>query len=113
MTESGAEDIEQSLRLLFRTRPGDRVTLLDYGCGLEDMLFHPTTSRMTGMIKEQIRRAIIYYEPRILIEEIHIDTNQAYEGIIRIRLDYIIRENNSRHNIVFPFYELEGTNVNL
>jgi hypothetical protein len=40
-----------------------------------------------------------------------IDEGQAHEGVLLIRLDYRVRTTNSRTNLVFPFYFLQGTNL--
>ena len=58
-----------------------------------------------------ITTAILRFEPRIILEEIVIREEDAYQGKIGINVVYTIRITNSRDNIVFPFYFQEGTNV--
>ncbi len=105
------EDIRQSLFILFSTTPGERVTHLDYGCDLQQMVFQPITSTTKGVMKHIIRTAILFFEPRITVEEINIDSSNELEGIVYIEVIYTIRKINIRSNIVYPFYKIEGTSI--
>ena len=110
---SGEEDIQESLRILLSTVPGERVLQPSYGCGLKRMVFEQVTESTITEMKDLIERAVLFFEPRISLTSIEVDTSQVYEGLIRIRLDYVVRETNTRTNMVYPFYFLEGTNLRL
>lgn len=105
------EDIRQSLYLLLSTTPGERITNVKFGCDLNRVLFDPVNSGIDIIIKDMITHAILYYEPRISLRDIKIVKDRQLEGVVEISIDYIVRKINSRSNIVFPFYQLEGTNV--
>ncbi len=105
------QDIEQSLKLILSTRPGERLTNPEFGCLMHEYLFEPITSPTKYLIKDSIERAILYFEPRITLDEVIIDSSRELEGIVDIKLEYTIRKINVRSNIVFPFYKLEGTLV--
>ena len=45
--------------------------------------------------------------PRLL--DLVIDDSRIVEGVVELRLDYLIRSTNSRFNLVFPFYLGEAT----
>jgi phage baseplate assembly protein W len=108
---SDEEDIRQSLFILLSTRPGERITNLSYGCDLHSVLFQPMTNAIRFLIREVIQTAVLFYEPRIDLDEIDIDLSDDKEGIVRIQLHYTVRATNARNNIVFPFYKIEGTNI--
>jgi uncharacterized protein len=108
---SEEEDIRQSLYLLLSTTPGERITNVKYGCDLNRVLFDPVNSSVDIIIKDMITQAILYYEPRISLKEIFIDKSRILEGMVEISINYVVRRINVRSNIVFPFYQLEGTNV--
>ncbi|HEV8283018.1 MAG TPA: GPW/gp25 family protein [Chitinophagaceae bacterium] len=101
---SNEEDIAQSLQILMSTRPGERVMLPQYGCNLDVFLFEPITTTLTAYVKELIQTAILYYEPRINLDLITINTDRVNEGVILIGLEYTILATNSRFNMVYPFY---------
>ena len=104
-------DIEQSLKLLISTRPGERVTNPKYGCEIHDLMFDNINSYTLLKIKDALRNAILFFEPRISVDEIEIDRKHEYEGILFINISYIIRLTNSRSNVVFPYYKIEGSLV--
>jgi len=101
---SNAEDIAQSLQILLSTRPGERVMLPQYGCNLDVFLFEPITTTLIAYVKELIHTAVLYFEPRINLDLITINTEQVNDGVILISLDYTILATNSRFNLVYPFY---------
>ncbi|MGZ2260181.1 GPW/gp25 family protein [Roseobacter sp. A03A-229] len=105
------EDIAESLRILMETRPGERVMHPTYGCRLHDLVFEPMDGETEAEIEVAIRRAILFFEPRIKIGEIAVDIQNALEGHLGITLSYTVIETNERHNMVFPFYITEGTLV--
>jgi len=103
------EDIAESLTILFSTRPGERVMRPNFGSALEDMLFEPINASLETYIKELITNAILYYEPRIDLEQIDIDVDDQAEGMVKIGLKFSVRTTNSRFNYVFDYYKQEGT----
>ena len=108
---SEEEDIKQSLEILLGTSLGERIMLPEYGCDLHKYLFESISTSKIHFLQELIRTAILNYEPRIDLEEINIDHSDYLDGIIRINLDYSIQTTNTRFNLVFPYYKVEGTNI--
>ena len=109
---SEEEDVVQSLQILLGTRPGERVMQPSFGCNLDIMLFEPITTTLVAFVKDMIQTSILYFEPRIEVDSININTVQVEDGLILIELDYTIRSTNSRFNLVYPFYLNEGADVN-
>ena len=110
---SGLEDIEESLTILLSTRLKERVMQLKYGLNLDEMLFETLSTSFLAYMKDLIETAILFYEPRIDLEEVNMDKNQLNEGILDIELIYRVRATNSRHNMVYPFYVKEATDVSV
>jgi uncharacterized protein len=108
---SGEEDIDESLRILIATLPNERVMQPDYGCGLRALVFENVSESTLTQVKDAIRRAVLFFEPRIDLEDIEMDDTQAYGGVLYIRLRYTVRATNSRSNLVYPFYFREATNL--
>ncbi|MCL1123742.1 GPW/gp25 family protein [Shewanella surugensis] len=107
------DDIDESLTILLSTTPGERVMQPDYGCRIKAMVFEEINQSILTQIRHAIEQAILFFEPRIILEEIDIDTHQSLEGRLSIHLDYTVITTNSRRNKVYPFYILEGTLVDL
>jgi uncharacterized protein len=108
---SAEEDIRQSLHILLATNPGERVMEPTFGCGLKAQMFENLTEGSAAQMKDVIGRAILFFEPRITVERITIEEAGMLDGVMGISIDYWIRATNSRHNMVYPFYLTEGTNV--
>lgn len=113
---SAEEDIHESLYILLSTDPGERVMQPTYGCGLKTQIFEEINETAVTVIVDLVRRAILFFEPRVLVESITVDSDSKEDvlnGLIKINITYIVRATNNRHNIVYPFYFTEGTNVEL
>jgi len=108
---SGEEDIRESLHVLLSTKPNERVMQSAYGCGLSALVFENLDASSITLIKDTIRRAVIFFESRIDLEQIDIDESSAHEGMLLINLTYTIRTTNTRTNMVYPFYFQEGTDL--
>lgn len=106
-------DINESLTILLSTNPGERVMHPKFGCGLKAMVFREINLATVAQIKQLIKKAVLFFEPRIVLETINIDEDDALEGRLLIELRYTVITTNSRSNLVYPFYLLEGTLVNI
>lgn len=107
---SEVADIEESLRILLSTSPGERVMLPNYGCALRRMVFEEVSEQTATQIKDLIRKAILFFEPRITLNRIDTQQVDVLNGRLDILLDYTVRTTNTRHNLVYPFYLHQATN---
>lgn len=112
MTEK-VEDINRSLQILLTTRQGERVMQPKYGCNMDEMVFEPLSTTVKTIMKDKIKTAILYFEPRIDVIAISMDTTNEPEGEVIIEIEYMVRATNSRFNFVFPYYINEGTELNI
>lgn len=110
---SQVEDIEQSLRILLGTVPGERVMQPHYGCGLKRMVFETLNDSTATEIRDIVAKAILFFEVRITLHGVDLDWSDIADGLLRLKLDYTVRTTNTRTNMVYPFYLSEGTNLRL
>jgi uncharacterized protein len=103
------QDVRESLYILLSTTPGERVMHPDYGCGLKRMVFANIDQSAITEIRDAIEQAVLFFEPRITLDGVDIDTTDLFQGVLRIGLDYTVRTTNTRNNIVYPFYFTQGT----
>lgn len=108
---SGEDDIRESLAILFATALGERVMQPTYGCELRAMVFTVIDASAVTAIQDAVRRAVLFCEPRIDLESVEVDESRAAEGILHLDLVYTVRGTNTRSNMVYPFYFLEGTSL--
>ena len=107
---SDEEDIRASLEILLSTEVGERVMQPKYGCDLHRLLFEPLDLTLQAYIKDLVKTAILYFEPRIVLDDVTFELT-GEEGRIDIRVDYTVATTNARNNFVYPFYIGEGTQV--
>lgn len=108
---SEEDDIRDSLGILLSTRPGERIMQPAYGCHIQAMVFETISESTITEIKDMIERAVLFFEPRISLEGIDVSSDEVYDGKISIQLNYKIRTTNTRSNVVYPFYFIEGSHV--
>lgn len=112
MVEEG-EDIEQSLRILISTLPGERLMNPTYGCDLHALVFENISPTLENEIITMVEKAIIAHEPRVIVDEIAVQEDDNHIGLIKIQVTYTVVATNTRSNMVYPFYLKEGTNLPL
>lgn len=108
---SAEEDIRQSLLILLLTNPGERVLQPSYGCGLKSQVYENINEGTITALKDTITRAVLFFEPRVKLEQIDADQSRCLEGFLGLTLVYRIISINTRHNLVYPFYFREGSDV--
>lgn len=105
------EDIKSSLEILLSTKIGERIMQPKYGCNMDELLFNPLNRTLKTFVSELIKTAILYHEPRIDVEKIDITKGDDLSGELLVLIDFKVRATNSRINMVYPFYKLEGTDL--
>lgn len=110
---SEEEDVRQALTILFGTAPGERVMHSTYGCGLKALVFEGMNAGTLTEIRTAVERAVLFHEPRVLLHGVEVHIVDELAGRLSIELDYTIRSTNTRSNMVYPFYVLEGTDVDV
>lgn len=103
-------DIRESLKILLGTVRGERVMRPDYGTNLYGNVFESMRTSTAARISEDIRRAILFHEPRVNLEDISFRKGTE-EGRIEINIEYTIIATNTRTNMVYPFYLTEATDI--
>ena len=100
----GDENVEQSLKILLLTNLGQRVMRPDFGSKASSLVFAPGSLQYLGLLETTIREAARDWEPRIDLEEVRAEADIEDETRITVHIGYLIRQTNTRGNLVFPFY---------
>jgi phage baseplate assembly protein W len=108
---NGEESIKNSLDVLFTTPMGERLMHADYGSGLHSFVFEEVNRSTITYMQVVISDAILFNEPRIILNAIDIDTSPNDHAFLEIKIDYTISSTNNRYNYVYPFYFREATNL--
>lgn len=105
---AGEVDIRESLNILLSTSLGERVMLATYGADLISKVFTTLTTTTANEIATMVTRAITEWEPRVSVENVVV-SESILDGWVAISIDYMVRQTNTRSNIVFPYYQVEAT----
>lgn len=106
-------DIVSSLKILLGTAQGERVLQPLFGCNLEELVFESLDTRIKTLMADKVESAILYNETRIDLEDVTLDDSLGLKGVTLIKVTYRVRSTNSRFNFVYPYYRLEGTDINM
>ena len=106
---AGVEDIEESLRILFRTRRGERVMQHAYGTALHQMVLEVINDHTLTELRVMLEKAVVHFEPRIELERLAIRVSEDDLGTLLLELDYHVRTTNTRHNMIYPLYLDQAT----
>ena len=87
---SGEREIEEAIRLILATAPGERPMRPEYGCAIHDMVFSPVNEATAGRVQHEVHASLDRWEPRIEVHDIDVR--------------YSIRGTNNPRSLVFPFY---------
>ena len=96
--------IAQSITNLLMTRRGERPFQPTLGSGLQDMLFEPLDYGSAAMIKQEIGKCIVKYEPRVRVQKIYCNVDFDNNGY-NVELQYKIVGRDDRPVAVDFFLE--------
>lgn len=104
---TGADLVEQSLRSILLTQPGERIARPAYGAGLRRFLYASNNIATRSFIRDTVSRAIERDEPRVELEAVDVLTEAGEETVLLIDIRYRLLEEPDPRRLVFPFY-LDG-----
>lgn len=100
----GERDIEQSIRIILGTMPGERVMRPEFGCRVHELLFEPRDAATEGLIIEYVREALGRWEPRINTQKIRVSDHPWNNGALLVEISYEIKSTHDERSIVYPFF---------
>lgn len=97
-------DIDQSIRIILGTAPGERVMRPDFGCGIHSYAFTSVNTTTVTLIEDTVERALVRWEPRIDVDRVEVSVEDLSAGRLLIDIAYTVRRTNNEFNLVYPFY---------
>lgn len=98
------ENIEECIRIILGTAPGERVYRPEFGCRIHDLLFAPNNDNTCNLAAFYVKEALLKWEPRIRGIEVEARVDSLEESTLRVEISYSVRATNSHYNMVYPFY---------
>jgi len=103
-TVGSVEEIEQAIRIIITTVPGQRVMRPEFGCRLHELVFAPNDAQTAGLAERYVREALGRWEPRIDLEDVTAGPDPDFPGRLLVTCRYTIRATHNRRSLVYPFY---------
>jgi phage baseplate assembly protein W len=101
---SGDHDIEQSIRIILETAPGERVMRPEFGCRIHELIFDPRNAATEGLMIYYVEQALGRWEPRIDVLEVDVLPVSGQDATLLVEIKYRIKATHDERSIVYPFY---------
>lgn len=101
---SGDRELEESMRLILGTAPGERPMRPEFGCRIQEFVFAPSDATTAGRIAHEVRSALVRWEPRVELLGVDVYPADEDRSTLYIDVHYQERSTNDPRNLVFPFY---------
>ncbi len=97
-------ELDQAIRIILMTAPGQRVMRPTFGCRLHDLLFAPNNSHTAALARRYVEEALGMWEPRIRVHSVSARPDPAEAARLLIEISYETKATNDRRSLVYPFY---------
>jgi phage baseplate assembly protein W len=100
--------IERSIKLILSTAFTERRMRSNFGCGIHDLVFGSNDATMIGLIRYHVTEALGWWEPRITVADVQVDSSPDDPAQVLVVIRYVIKATNDERNLVYPFYMIPG-----
>lgn len=107
----GPRKLEQAMRLILMTYPGERPMRPQFGSRLRDFVFAGATEETAAEVSREVEAALLQWEPRVDVQAVDVTLDDADAGTLWIDIQYTIKATNDERNLVFPFYTIPEEEV--
>ncbi len=101
---SGERDIEQAIRIILMTAPGERMMRPEFGCRIHELVFAPHDAATESLAAYYVQEALARWEPRIDLQAVDIVADPRRDGVLLVEIKYQIKDTHDERSIVYPFY---------
>ncbi len=101
-------EIEESIRLILSTAPGERPMRPEFGCAIHDHIFDPADARTAGRMELAVRDSLRRWEPRVDVLNVNVGPHPTEQDALLLDIRYTTGDTNDPRNLVFPFYIIPG-----
>lgn len=86
-----AQSIEQQIRIVLQTCPGQQLMRPNFGVGLVEFVGQPDGLATRKLIQDRIATGLAQWEPRVTVEAVEAFEDPSAPGLLRIEIRYRIR----------------------
>jgi phage baseplate assembly protein W len=96
---SGERDIEQAIRIVLGTMPGERVMRPEFGCRVRELLFAPRNAATRALLIRYVQQALERWD--------NVVDDPGNDGAWLVEINYVVKTTHDRRSLVYPFYILD------
>jgi phage baseplate assembly protein W len=100
------QELEQAMRLILSTYPGERPMRPGFGSRARDFVFRSATIDTAAELAQEVESALTRWEPRVDLEYVDVTIDAAEGNKFYIDISYRVKGTNDKRNLVFPFYTI-------
>jgi phage baseplate assembly protein W len=101
---SGSEHVQEALVIILRTLVGSRVMRPRFGAGVDRYVFEPRTAEVCYRLADDVRRALVVGEPRVIIDSVTAVPAGVADERIDVSIEYRIDRHRRPESLVVPFF---------
>ncbi len=103
---SHEREIEQAIRIIMTTYPGERPMRPRFGCPLRDFMFRSADNSTATELALVVKSAVTQWEPRVDVVDVLVEPDPIERNRLDIEVIYAIKHTNDERNLVFPYYTI-------
>ena len=97
-------ELDQSIRIILSTSPGQRVMRPNFGCRLYELVFAPNNNHTAAQARRYVEEALGMWEPRIRVTKVDARPDEQERSRLIIYIQYQVKATHDQRSLVFPFY---------
>ena len=97
-----ATHVDQMIRQILLTAPGERADLPEFGCGLRQLVFAPHSDALDATTKILVQKALNrWLSDQIVVQQVTVGAPVAgAEEQLQVEIDYTLIETQSKQTVV-------------
>lgn len=96
-------EIEQAIRIILGTTPGERVMRPNFGSRLHELAFAPLNTETLTLAQRFVEDALKMWEPRIELLGVQVVADNR-RACLLIAIEYEIKRMHDHRTLVYPYY---------
>ena len=104
---AGADAVDQAVRTILLTEPGERLARPQFGAGLRRWLFAPNSIETRASMRRAVEDALLRDEGRVRLHSVDVSHDEREPTLLRIVISYEVPADPGPRTLVHPFY-LQG-----
>lgn len=97
-------ELNQAIRIILSTAPGQRVMRPTFGCRLHELVFAPNNMHTAVLARRYVEEALGMWEPRIRVTSVETQPDPDGPNRLLIEIEYEVKSTHDRRSLVHPFY---------